>query len=321
MKRFLLPLYAFFIVGFVFAYSQVSQASTGKKIIIVTSTPDLAWAIREIGGEHVEVQSLLTGREDPHFVDARPDYVAKVGKADVVCGVGLELEVGWLPKVLAKAARKDIQPGGNGFCEFGSNVAVLEKPVGPVDRSQGDVHPGGNPHFWLSPTIFAKATREAISAIERVRPELKGSFEPRYSEYSRMMLGLESRLAAKLRQAGIAGVNARYAEYHREFVYFAKSFGLEGVATLEEKPGLSPSAARLARVAGELKAEKVSLVIAASTAPQKLLQKFQELSGLKVAVVPVSVRPKTEFESYPKMIENIVDALIEISRQNQKKVQ
>jgi zinc/manganese transport system substrate-binding protein len=311
----------FAVVLILISEASASTQLSPPKILVVTSTPDIAWAIREIGGDRVEVQSLLTGREDPHFVDARPDYVAKISKADVVCSVGLELEVGWLPKVLAKAARREIQPGGKGYCEFGSKVETLEKPTSPVNRSQGDVHPAGNPHFWLSPSVFAKATREAVDALERVRPELKGAFDARYSEFLRMMLGLENRLQAKLSQSALTGANARYAEYHREFVYFSKSFGLTGVAVLEEKPGLSPSAARLAMVSTQLKAEKVSLVLAATSAPQKLIRKFEELSGLKVAVVPVSVQSNSDFESYPKLLERIVDVLIEASKQNQKRAQ
>ncbi|MBM3381596.1 MAG: zinc ABC transporter substrate-binding protein [Betaproteobacteria bacterium] len=300
----------------------VNAQIAAKKPLVITTTTDLAWAAREILGDAVEVRSLLNGREDPHFVDVRPDYVAQVAQADVVCAVGLDLEVGWLPKVISKAARREIQPGGRGYCDFGSRIQALDKPLQQVDRSQGDVHPQGNPHYWLSPSVLAQASREVIDATERVRPELKGKFEARYSEFKRMMLGLEARLKARLVSANITGEQARFAEYHREFSYFARSFELTSHDTLEEKPGLSPSAGRLGKVATGLRRDKITIVLAARTAPTRVIQKFEEISGLKVGVVSVSVSqaPGSDVETYPQLIEKIIDTLIAVSEKNAAKL-
>lgn len=300
------------------AHAQIAA----KKPLVVTTTTDLAWAAREILGDAVEVRSLLTGREDPHFVDVRPDYVAQVAQADVVCAVGLDLEVGWLPKVLAKAAQRDLQPGGKGYCDFGSRVDALDKPAQAVDRSHGDVHPKGNPHYWLAPVIFAQAARQVIDAVERVRPDLKGKFELRYSEFNRMMMGLEAQLKTRLRSASITGGRARFAEYHREFSYFARSFSLEHFGVLEEKPGLPPSAAQLAKVSAQMRTNKVHLLIAARTAPPRVLRKFEEISGLTIAVVPVSVSvlPASDIATYPRLMEKIIEELIAVSDKNSAKV-
>jgi zinc/manganese transport system substrate-binding protein len=159
---------AFVLVTLCFDIFQMTSAeasSSVKPLRVVTSTTDLAWAVRDIGGSRVVAESLLRGTEDPHFVDARPDYVAKVIRADIVCFVGLDLEVGWLPKVLAKSGRREIQSGGQGYCDASRRIEVLEKVNGGADRSQGDVHPGGNPHYWLSPVAMAQAGLETMRAI------------------------------------------------------------------------------------------------------------------------------------------------------------
>ena len=124
-----------------------------KPITVVTTIPDLGWMVKEIGQHDVVVQSFLTGSEDPHYVDAVPKFVLWASRADMIVSAGLDLEVGWLPKVLEQSANAKVQPGGIGYCEVGNYVTVLEKPTTLTNRSMGDIHPRGNPHFYLSPKI------------------------------------------------------------------------------------------------------------------------------------------------------------------------
>jgi zinc/manganese transport system substrate-binding protein len=278
----------------------------------VTSTTDLAWAAKEIGGDKVEVESLLRGTEDPHFVDARPDFISKVSRADVVCIVGLDLEVGWIPKVLSKSGRREVQPGGNGFCEVGRKVEVLEKPTGvALDRSMGDVHPSGNPHFWLSPAAFAAASIEIKETLMRVDLPNAKFYEARYTELSKKLLTLQEQLRAKLASNGVIGEKARIFEYHREFAYFANAYGLKSEGSLEEKPGVAPSAGRLVRVAADVKIRGVKIVLASETAPRKLLSRFEELSGLRVIAVPVSIHREGAPSTYMALQEQLVERVIE----------
>jgi zinc/manganese transport system substrate-binding protein len=277
---------------------------------LVTTTTDLAWMAREIAGTDAEVESLLKGTEDPHFVDARPDYIRKVASADAVCVVGLDLEVGWMPKVLAKSGRAALQPGGKGYCDTGSRIDVLEKPTGPIDRSMGDVHPSGNPHFWLSPSAMAQSSEEVADTLARIDPGKAQAYRERQKAFVTRMNELQTAGRARLVKAGVSGSKARFLEYHREFAYFAQAFGLESLGSLEEKPGVSPSAGRLVNVASQAKSEGVRIVLATEHSPRRLLARFEELSGVPVQTVPVSIDARGEPKDYPALLSRIEEAIV-----------
>lgn len=295
----------FIMVG-ISAFSPLALAAPK----LVTTTTDLAWMAREIAGADAEVESLLRGTEDPHFVDARPDYIRKVASADAVCVVGLDLEVGWMPKVLAKSGRAAVQPGGKGYCDTGSRINVLEKPTGPLDRSMGHVHPSGNPHFWLSPVALAQASEEVADTLARIDPGKAEAYRRRQKAFATRMNELQAAVRARLEKAGITGSKARFLEYHREFSYFAQAFGLESVGSLEEKPGVSPSAGRLATVASQAKNEGVRIVLATTHGPRRLLARFEELSGVPVQAVPISIDARGEPKDYPALLARIEEAIV-----------
>jgi zinc/manganese transport system substrate-binding protein len=306
--RIFLNLITFFYISFNSFSEQAIAANLPVRV--VTSTTDLAWAVKEIGANLVSVESLLRGTEDPHFVDARPDYVAKVMRADVVCLIGLDLEVGWLPKVLTKSGRKEIQPGGKGYCDTGRRVEVLEKVSGGVDRSLGDVHPGGNPHFWLSPLAMIQAGLEIKDVLSQIDPKNKSQYEAGFKKFSQALTQTQQKLLAELKTAGLSGRNGRFFEYHREFSYFAQAYGLQSAGSIEEKPGVPPSAGRLSQVASLIKSSGVHVVLAASTAPRRVLGKIQEIAPVKVVVVPLSVRMDGAMTDYHQLQQYIVTSLI-----------
>lgn len=289
----------------------VALASPPK---IVTSTTDLAWAARQIAGDAASVDSLLRGHEDPHFVDARPDFVAKVSRADAVCVVGLDLEIGWMPKVLAKSGRRDVQPGGKGYCNAGEAVVPLDKATGSVDRSMGDVHPSGNPHYWLSPVAFAAAAAEIKKTLVRLDPQGTDRYEDRYRAFVQAMEALNKTLRDRLVAAGVTGSSARFFEYHREFAYFAQAYGLTSGGTIEEKPGVSPSASRLVQVSKMIRDSGVKLVLAGHTAPERTLARVQELSGVAVLRLPLSVAREGALAGYIDWQNHLVDEIIKAHR-------
>lgn len=271
----------FSLVALLF-WPMASQAA----LRVITSTTDLAALVQAVGGSHVEVSSLLKGTENPHYVDAVPDFIRQVAEAQVVCQVGLDLEVGWMPRVLARSGNAKVQPGGQGFCEVGKNIEVLEKPVGPVDRSGGDIHPSGNPHFWTSPRRLAQAVPEVVTVLSRVDAAHATEYAKNGADVVNALNDLQKKDKAEL-SAFSSGPVA--IEYHKEFTYFLQDNGLKSMGSVEEKPGVPPSMGRIGEVATAAKNSGVRFLLAASYSPAKTLDRFHDVSGLPVVKYPTSI--------------------------------
>jgi zinc/manganese transport system substrate-binding protein len=275
---------------------------------VITSTSDLAWAVREIGGSHVDVTSLLRGTENPHYVDAVPEFIRLAAEAKAAFVIGLDLEIGWMPKVLARSGNAQVQPGGKGYAEVGKAIKIMEKPTGPVDRSMGDVHPSGNPHFWLSPDRFAEAATPIADTLSSLDPAHAADYAAGLKKFQAKMASIRQREAAKLAPLRGKLKAPELLEYHKEFTYFLDTYALKSLGSIEEKPGVAPSAGRLAEVAGNAKAAGVKVVLAADTAPKKTMEQFKELSQLPVVIVPLSVTEK--ISDYEKLQDLIMDQVV-----------
>jgi zinc/manganese transport system substrate-binding protein len=280
---------------------------TLAKIKVVTTTPDLAWLVSEIGKDKVEVFSLLKGNEDPHYVDAMPNWISKVSNADVFCFVGMELEIGWAPKVLSKSGNAKVQPGGKGHCNAGSSVKALEVPHGHVDRSMGDVHPGGNPHYHLGPTYFLQAADGIFAVLMEVDSSSTEYFLNNLTALTARVKAIKKKVATILKPKK----GAKIISYHKEFSYFFKDFGLTGTGEIEETPGVPPSAGRIARVGLSAKRDKINLALGTTTNPEKLMKKFNEISGVPVAVIPLSIRKSGKPSNYEELLVNMAKTIVE----------
>ncbi len=255
------------------------------KISAVATTPDISWLIKQIGGDFVEVQTLAKSGENYHFIEARPDFALKLARADLFCQIGAEMEIGWAPKLLEKAANPKILPGGKGSCDLSQKVDLLEKPVRPVDRTMGDSHASGNPHYWLSPLEMKKASELIFQRLSELEPSQKDQFE---KNWKTTVHSLE-KTALEVKEM-LKPLNGNsFTQYHKEFTYFANAYDLKIVASIEEVPGVSPSAARIAQAAKDAKTQNLSLVFAAPNNPRAILQKFSELSGVKAVTLPTSL--------------------------------
>ena len=276
--------------------------SLQAKVKVVTTLPDIAEVVREIGQNHVDVQSLLQGNEDPHYAEARPDFILKVNRADIVCGMGLELEIGWLPKVLEKSGNKKVQIGSDTYCELGRTVKALDIPTGVINRSLGDVHAHGNPHFNLSPLKLVEGGAEVLRVLTIALPEQKAELEKNYDSFAAKMKALQAKLQAQIKPGKVM-------EYHKEYSYFFAAYGLTSVGSLEEKPGMPPSAARIAQVAKMAKEQKVTVLFASPSASHKTLERFKELSGIAVVVVPSYVTKDEKTNSVEKLQTLLVNSI------------
>jgi len=287
-----------------------SVALSAAPIKVITSTTDLAWATQQIGGELLEVTPLLKGTENPHYVDAVPEFVRLAADAQAAIIVGLELEIGWIPKVLARSGNRQVQPGGKGYCEAGKAITVLEKPAGAVDRSMGDVHPGGNPHFWLSPAALAAAAGPIAETLIAVDPGHAKDYQGGLARLRATLNELQAKGEARLKPLLANTKGPVLLEYHKEFTYFLDTYGLKSFGSIEEKPGVAPSAGRLAEIAQSAKAAGVKFAIAGDTAPKKTLERFSEMSGIPVQVVPLSIVPRSKPKDYPAFHQNLIDAVV-----------
>lgn len=293
------------IIGLVVLFGMQATAAMN----VVTSTTDLAWMAKEIGKELVDVSSLTRGTENLHFIDTVPDYIRKVADAQVVCFVGFQLEVGWIPKVVAKSGNAQVQPGGKGYCDTSKTVQVLEKPQGAVDRSMGDIHPGGNPHYWLSPVHLAQGGQEMMNTFIRVDPAHTAEYEKNYKEFVQKMDKLEAETKAKVATVVGKFPSPQAMEYHKEFTYFFNAYGITSMGSLEEKPGVPPSAGRIAEVSLAAKEKGVRVLMAAPYSQRNTVARFTELSGLPVEIISPCVVAADGLD-YIKYHHRLVDSFL-----------
>ncbi len=293
---------------FIFLLLVLSFSPAWAKVSVVTTTTDLAWAARHVGGEWVEVRSLLTGKENPHYLDASPRFIRQVADADVLFLIGFDLEVGWLPKVLERSGNAKVQRGGVGFGETGRVITPLQRPAVVVDRSMGDVHALGNPHYWLSPTAFGEVVAYIGETLGRIDPEHAAGYLANATKLKESLDALVKRNLPKL--APWKGKAPLVIEYHQEFIYLFNQYGVLSLGSIEEKPGVLPSAGRLARIGATAKSAGIKVAFTAPYNPQDVLAKFHELSGVPVFTVPTSVQSSGPYSDYEALHQHMVDSLV-----------
>jgi zinc/manganese transport system substrate-binding protein len=227
-----------------------------RKLNVVATTPDLAALATAIGGDAVDVKALAKPTEDPHFVDAKPSHIVTLNRADVLIEGGAELEVGWLPPLLESARNDKIATGAPGRISASQGVTLLEVPS-TLDRSRGDVHALGNPHFMIDPVNVKLIVGQIADHFAEVDPANADLFKANLKKFDAT---LDAKMVDWQKQlAPYRG--AKIVTYHNDFVYLAERFNLEVVETLEPKPGIAPSPAHLAKVIGKMKAENARLIL------------------------------------------------------------
>ena len=224
---------------------------------VATSLTDLASVAQFVGGTHVTVQSLCRGYEDPHFVPAKPSLMKAIQHADVFVSTGLELDGGWLPLVLPGSRNPRIQPGAKGFVDASEGVQVLEKPVGTISRAEGDIHPLGNPHYYLDPKALEVVAEHLAAVFSDLDP-------PNATDYAANAKAFNEKMDASLKKWErelMPYKGAAVLPYHRNFIYFADRFGLKLFGTVEPKPGIPPSPHYVEQLAESMKKSGVRVVL------------------------------------------------------------
>jgi zinc/manganese transport system substrate-binding protein len=278
-----------------------------SKLNVIATTEDLAAIAREVGGDRINIEALARGYQDPHFVEAKPSFILKLQKADVLIAVGRELEIGWLPPLVQQSRNGRIQPGAEGYLDASLNAQILEIPTGQITRAMGDVHPQGNPHYWLDPENGKRIGKSVADKFSQLRPNDRAAFEQRYADFATRLDAAEKRwLAAMAPYKGMKVVT-----YHRSFPNFAERFGLEIVGYVEPRPGIPPTPQHTLDLINEMKRQNVKLVMVEPYFDLKTPNAIGRETGAAVLVVPPSVGGVKEVTDYFKLFDYDVNLVVE----------
>ena len=295
----------------VFLLALPGGAFAQGKLNVVTTTEDLGSLAREIGGDKVSVTSLARGYQDPHFVDPKPSFILAVSRADVLIVVGRELEIGWLPPLLTSSRNSKIQVGGPGYLDASLNVKILELPTGEITRAMGDVHPLGNPHYWLEPgngRRIAQAIRDKLSQLSSGNASY---FAQRYSDFDTRLAAGEKRWDATM--APYKGT--KLVTFHRSWPNFMERWGLDVIGYVEPKPGIPPTPQHTIEVIDEMKRQGAKLIIVEPYFDLKTPQAIANQVGGKVLVLAPSVGGAKEVTDYTQLFEYDVNQLVAALKQ------
>ena len=274
------------------------------KLNVVATTPDLAAVAQEIGGDHIEVKALAKPTEDPHFVDAKPSHIVTLNRADVLIEGGAELELGWLPTLLESARNDRIAAGAPGRIVASQGVKMLEVPA-TFDRSQGDVHSLGNPHFLLDPINVKIIGARIAERFAQLDPSSADSFRANHENFEST---LDAKLADWQRQLEPFR-GASIVTYHKDFSYLAERFDLEVAETLEAKPGIPPSPAHLVAVIEKMKSRGTGVILVQPYQNRRTAETVARETGAAVLDFPQQPGAVKDTATYFQLMDYLVRTL------------
>jgi len=274
------------------------------KLNVITTTSNLANLVELIAGEHAKVESLCRGVQDPHFLEAKPSYVFKLSKADLLISVGAGLEIGWLPLVIRGSRNPKLRAGQPRHLITANFIKLLEANPVNISRSQGDVHPEGNPHFMLSPLY-------SIRVAKRVRDKLIEIDEKNSSVYRANFMNFQLKMNEKrVKWSKAIKPGLKVVTYHRTLSYLYKEFNVENIDVLEPKPGIPPSASHIISLINKMKKQKVKKIIIENYFNDIVANRIKkEIPDVQIKIVPVGVNGQENINNLFEMYDFIVTAL------------
>ena len=273
---------------------------------VVTTTTDLASIVSEVGGDKVTVESLARGYQDPHFVEAKPSFVLKLHQADLLVLVGRDLEIGWLPPLITQSRNARIQPGADGYFDASLTAKILEMPTGQITRAMGDVHPLGNPHYWLDPENGRRIAKAVQAKLAEKDAANAAYYAQRAADFDRRLTEAQQRWKSMM--APYKGL--KVVTYHRSWPNFADAFGLDVIGYIEPKPGIPPTPQHTLDVIQAMKAQQVKLILVEPYFDLKTPNSIASQTGGKVLVLPPSVGGVKGADDYLKLFETEINLLV-----------
>lgn len=283
-----------------------TSAVYATKINVVTTTSDLKSITDFIGKDKVDVSSIATGYQNPHFVDPKPSYIIKLSKADMFVTVGLDLETGWSPQLLLSSRNQKIQKGSSGYVDASVGVTLLQVPSN-INRGEGDIHIYGNPHYWLDPVNGIQIAKNICEGLEKISPENKAFFEANLEAFN-------TKIDLKLKEWTIKMSpykGAKIIAYHNEWCYFEQRFGLVIVDFMEPKPGIPPTPTQLVKIISEVKSNAIKVIISSPYFTTSSSDVVSTQTGAKTLTLGTSVGAFDSIKDYFDLFDYNIDKLIQ----------
>jgi len=231
--------------------------AVAKKLTVVTATTDIAALAQEVGGDKISVESIAKGYQDPHFVEAKPSFLLKLRQADLLIVVGLQLEIGWLPPLINQSGNARIQVGAPGYLDASQFAEILDIPTGTVTRAMGDVHPLGNPHYWLDPENGRRIAKGIAGKLGDLDPSNTAYYQERFQDFDKRLAAAEQKWDAEMKPYH----GRKVVTYHNSFPNFAKHFSLNVIGYVEPRPGIPPTPSHTIELIGLMKRENCKVIL------------------------------------------------------------
>ena len=287
------------------------------KLNVVTTLPSLASITEQIGGDYISVYSITRGAQDAHYIDAKPSYMVKLHRADLLIYSGLELEIGWLPLLIQGARNDDVSVGSRGNLNASITLSldeILEKPRGEIDRSMGDVHPAGNPHYLLDPYNGIRVAELVAQRLAELDPENKIQYQQNFDQFKTK---LEENIRLFEEKAkGLRGMDV--VCYHVHWSYLLDWLGINSAGYIELRPGIPPTPKHKKEIIQLMQEKRIKIVIISSWKEPTRAQEVANAVGGHLIILPGEVNAREGAGNYFSWIEYMIDHLVDVaSRDNQ----
>jgi len=276
----------------------VASTTVFATLNVAVSYPYIGAITQEIGEGKVNVNVLAKGNWDPHFVVARPSLISKLRRSDALIINGAQLEIGWIPPLIKRANNRNILPRTKGFLDLSGTIDMLDKPAS-VSRAGGDVHPDGNPHFHLDPNNILLLAHAITGFLVSLDPANRSHFENNFKTFKTLW----KQKMQKWSDTMALAKNKRVIEYHRNFDYFLKAYGAEGIATIEPLPGIPPSSRHTMELINIIKTQKPCCIVHDVYHSTKTATYLNDKTGIKVIIMPHDIGALDSIESLSQLFD------------------
>jgi len=283
----------------------LAPRGAAAKVHVVTSIETFADLARQVGGDRVEVKALSKGYMDPHYVEPKPSLVIDLNRADLLVHVGLELEIGWLPPLVLGSRNGKIQPGLPGNLDASVEIPVLDVPAIKVDRSMGDIHPQGNPHYWIPPGNALIVAREIAERLEAIDPAGSAAYQ---SNLKRFTVEVERRRAEWEKRAATAR-GTQVVTYHKSWSYVSAWLGLREAGYIEPKPGVPAPPSHIAELIGLMRRNGIKVILMESFYPRNTVDLVADKAGARALIMPSDVGAAPGIADYFGLVDAVVGKL------------